>query len=172
MVSFQYFRSTGSIVALSNSSVMHWTSSEVLWDFLPVVAIDTSDRDKKVSGTRIKEGLWIWIWWRVFTYVGQSASCKWKNLSAYMHWKALHYLNERHPASILIKRCHPHLTRDTATFKHGNNIAAFISWRSGGLRSCCRWARIWSPWTCTCGWSRGRGIRSRSGHMLWSNTKD
>ena len=55
-LSLQYFRATGSIGTPSNSSIMHWTSSDVVCGFFPPDINDVSDRAINVSGTRTRDG--------------------------------------------------------------------------------------------------------------------
>ena len=55
-LSLQYLRATGSTGTPSNSSIMHWTSSDVVCGFFPPDTNDVSDRAINVSGTRTRDG--------------------------------------------------------------------------------------------------------------------
>lgn len=132
--SFQYLRMTGSMGTPSNSSVMHWTSKEVEWDLLPPAGIDISVGEKKVSGTRIMAGLCMCIWCSVFTYVGQSASCRNPRYEAACPhtWTVNTYLDQSNTTGVFVKSRHSDLSPDTASFEHGDDEAALRAARGGG----------------------------------------
>ena len=66
----------GSSGTLGNSSRMNSTRRDVAGARFREGSKDASDADRNVSGTRIRHGLCRCIWWRVLTYVWQSASWK------------------------------------------------------------------------------------------------